>query len=88
MQLDAFIREKSLTDEGFAKLLGSDVSEWAVRKWRYGQRIPRPTMQQRIARATDGKVTSNDFLDAVMASDQRREEAAARRAALQTEQAA
>ncbi len=82
MQLDAFIRDKSLTDEGFAKLLGEDVSEWAVRKWRYGQRIPRPAMQQRIAKATEGKVTPNDFLDAVMASDQRREEAAAKRAAL------
>ncbi|MCJ2085528.1 hypothetical protein MKK88_05900 [Methylobacterium sp. E-005] len=79
MQLDAFIREKSLTDEGFAKLLGPDVSEWAVRKWRYGQRIPRPTMQQRIAKTTNGAVTPNDFLAAVMASGQRREQAAAKR---------
>ncbi|WP_071000493.1 hypothetical protein [Methylobacterium sp. C1] len=81
MQLDAFIRERSLSDEGFAQILGDDVSEWAVRKWRYGQRIPRPAMQQRIAKATEGKVTPNDFLEAVMASDQRREEAAAKRAA-------
>jgi DNA-binding transcriptional regulator YdaS (Cro superfamily) len=79
MQLDTFIREKSLTDESFALLLGEDVSEWAVRKWRYGQRIPRPTMQQRIAVATGGQVTPNDFLAAVVASGRRREEAAAKR---------
>lgn len=81
MQLDAFIRDRSLTDESFAQLIGDDVSEWAVRKWRYGQRIPRPAMQRRIARATEGRVTPNDFVDAVMASDRRREEAAARRSA-------
>ncbi len=81
MQLDAFICDQSLTNEGFAKLLGEDVSEWAVRKWRYGQRIPRPSMQQRISEATDGQVTANDFLAAVVASGQRRAEAEARRAA-------
>ena len=79
MQLDAFIRDKSLTDESFAQLIGPDVSEWAVRKWRYGQRIPRPGMQQRISCATKGLVTPNDFLAAVVASGERREQAAAKR---------
>lgn len=81
MQLDDFICDQSLTNEGFAKLLGDDVSEWAVRKWRYGQRIPRPSMQQRICEATEGQVTANDFLAAVVASGQRRAEAEARRSA-------
>jgi len=77
MQLDAYLREKKLADESFAALLGSDVSAWGVRKWRYGQRIPRLAMQQRIAAATSGAVTANDFVAAAIAADRRREEAAA-----------
>lgn len=75
MQLDAFIRDRKLTDESFAALLGPDVSAWAVRKWRYGQRIPRIGMQQRIAAATEFQVTPNDFVEAVLASERRRAEA-------------
>ncbi|MER2263533.1 hypothetical protein [Methylobacterium oxalidis] len=77
MQLDAYIRENKLTDEGFARLLGPNVSEWAVRKWRYGQRIPRLAQQLRIAEVTHGAVTANDFVAAVIAADQRRVDAGA-----------
>jgi hypothetical protein len=38
-------------------------SPWAVRKWRYRQRVPRPEMQRRIAKITDDKVTPNDWMD-------------------------
>lgn len=78
MQLDAFIRDRKLTDAEFAALLGTDVSAWAVRKWRYGQRIPRIDMQQRIAAATEDLVAPNDFVEAVLASKRRRAEAAAK----------
>jgi hypothetical protein len=67
MQLDAYLRENDLTDEGFAKILGAGVSAWAVRKWRYGQRIPRLAQQKRIREATSGLVTSNDLLAAAEA---------------------
>ena len=73
MQLDAYLRENNLTNEAFATKIGADVSVWAVRKWRYGQRIPRLAMQGRIAHATGGAVTANDFVAAALASDQRRE---------------
>lgn len=78
MQLDAFIRDRKLTDDSFAALLGPDVSAWAVRKWRYGQRIPRIGMQQRIAAATKNQVAPNDFVEAVLASERRRAEAASK----------
>lgn len=77
MQLDTYIRENKLTDGGFAKLLGPGVSEWAVRKWRYGQRIPRRAQQMRIAEVTNNLVTANDFVAAAAAADQRREAVAA-----------
>lgn len=64
MQLDAYLRANDLTDEAFAKLLGPGVSAWAVRKWRYGQRIPRLAQQKRIREVTDGKVTANDLIAA------------------------
>lgn len=73
MQLDAYIREQKLTDEGFAKLLGPSVSEWAVRKWRYGQRIPRFIMQKRILAVTAGAVTPSDLVEAVAESGRRRD---------------
>lgn len=72
MQLDAYLRENKLTDESFAALLGADVSTWGVRKWRYGQRVPRLAMQQRISAATNGAVTANDFVAAAIAADGRR----------------
>jgi hypothetical protein len=76
MQLDTYIRNNRLTDESFAKLLGPEVSEWAVRKWRYGQRIPRLATQMRIASVTKNAVTANDFVAAASAADQRRANAA------------
>ena len=44
-----------------AALIG-EVSEGAVKKWRYGERTPRPHQMARITAATDGQVTANDFM--------------------------
>jgi transcriptional regulator with XRE-family HTH domain len=38
------------------------VSSHAVKKWRYGERVPRPDAMQRLAKATGGKVTADDFM--------------------------
>jgi len=38
-----------------------DVSLGAVRKWRTGERIPRPHIVSRIARATRGSVSPKDW---------------------------
>jgi DNA-binding transcriptional regulator YiaG len=67
MQLDAYLRANDLTDEDFAKILGPGVSAWAVRKWRYGQRIPRLAQQLRIREVTKNKVTANDLIAAAQA---------------------
>lgn len=72
MQLDAYIRERNLSDGSFAAMLGDGVSAWAVRKWRYGQRIPRLAQQIKIAEVTGNLVTSNDLVAAATAADARR----------------
>jgi DNA-binding transcriptional regulator YiaG len=67
MKLADFLDAKGLSDEGFAALVGN-VSVWGVRKWRYGQRTPRPREMARIVEVTQGVVTANDFLPAPAAS--------------------
>jgi transcriptional regulator with XRE-family HTH domain len=59
MKLIEYLREQNLTDEQFAEQVGK--SKWAVRKWMYGQRVPRHNEMQSIALLTGGKVTANDF---------------------------
>ena len=60
MKLIDYLRRQNLTDEQFAALVGR--SRWAVRKWMYGQRTPRLSEMQAIARVTDGAVSANDFM--------------------------
>ncbi|MGO4449066.1 hypothetical protein AB4Y96_09075 [Phyllobacterium sp. TAF24] len=38
-----------------------DISPSGVRKWMYGERIPRPDQMRRLAFATNGEVMPNDF---------------------------
>lgn len=63
MQLADYMREEALDDAAFAALIGPGFSPWTVRKWRYGQRTPRPEMLRRIAAITGHRVTPNDFAD-------------------------
>lgn len=62
MKLAKFMKENRLTDAAFANLVGS--TEFAVGKWRRGERTPRRSSMQRILLATAGAVTPNDFLSA------------------------
>lgn len=64
MKLAAYMEAQGLDDAAMAARIGPDVSSWAVRKWRYGQRIPRLGMQRRILDATAGAVTPQDHFDA------------------------
>lgn len=41
-----------------------DVSAFAVRKWKYGERTPRGKTLARIGEITGGVVTANDFTPA------------------------
>lgn len=59
MELHEWLNANHISTEEFADRIG--VSAGGVRKWRYGERLPRPKAMKRIAEATDGAVTANDF---------------------------
>ena len=60
MTLAEFIKARSLTDAHLAELLGCSIG--ALRKWKYGERTPRPDQMRKITEVTDNLVTPNDFL--------------------------
>jgi hypothetical protein len=62
MKLTQYLREKCLDDETFASLSSGAFSPEAVRKWRFGVRIPRPEQMRLIFELTQGAVTPNDFV--------------------------
>lgn len=58
--LHNFIRNVACsTATAFADIHG--FSQWSVRHWTRGDKIPNPEMQDRIERATDGAVTPADW---------------------------
>ncbi|WP_442907408.1 helix-turn-helix domain-containing protein [Kaistia sp. MMO-174] len=59
MKLAAYLLTHRLTNDAFGAKVGASPA--AVRKWRYGERIPRPEQMSRIAAATGGEVTAADF---------------------------
>lgn len=61
MKLADFMKDRGLDDAAMAVLIG-EASEGAVKKWRYGERTPRPNQMTRITAATAGAVTANDFM--------------------------
>jgi DNA-binding transcriptional regulator YdaS (Cro superfamily) len=61
MKLSSYMELRSLNDRAMADLIG-DCQETAVRKWRLGERIPRPRAMRRILEVTEGGVTPADFI--------------------------
>lgn len=61
MKLSDYMRQHALSDDAMAALVGG-CSASAVRKWKYGERMPRAGVLARIHDATEGHVTANDFL--------------------------
>lgn len=61
MKLIDYLKLSNLDDEAFASSIGCSAS--AVRKWKYGERIPRRHALKRIERATNGAVTVADFFN-------------------------
>lgn len=61
MKLSDYLAEKQIEKAAFAATLG--VTMMAVHQWLAGTRIPRPEFIRKIADATDGLVTANDFVD-------------------------
>jgi len=62
MDLARYLRDNDLDDESFAVLGAGAFSAEAVRKWRFGVRVPRPEHISLIAKLTDGQVTANDLV--------------------------
>lgn len=62
MTLNEFMKLANLSDTDIARKLG--CSEGAVKKWRYGERIPRRDQLRQIHDITNGAVTANDFVGA------------------------
>ena len=62
MRLADYLADQNIPDAKFAALIG--VTRQAVGRYKFGERKPEWRVLQRIAKATDGNVTPNDFLDA------------------------
>ena len=62
MKLLQYLKLSKIDDETFAGAIGVTVS--GLRKWKYGERVPRPKMIERIVQETQGAVTANDFYEA------------------------
>lgn len=61
MKLAEYMTAEKISPEQMASLVG-DVSASGVRKWVYGDRVPRPDQLRRIAEVTAGAVMPNDFI--------------------------
>lgn len=61
MRLIDWMREANLDDGQVADLVGG-VSGHAVKKWKYGERIPRRAELLRLIEISSGKVSPNDFV--------------------------
>jgi len=63
MKLMEYLSQEGLTTDAFAEKIG--VSQGAVSRYATGQRFPVRAILRRIANATDGAVTANDFVGEV-----------------------
>lgn len=61
MKLIDYMKLHGKTDQDIAAAVGKTPS--GVRKWMYGERIPRPDQMRKITEITGGEVTANDFFD-------------------------
>jgi transcriptional regulator with XRE-family HTH domain len=60
MDLQAYMNARGLTDAQFGEKVGRDRS--VVSRWRRKETLPDIDSMKRIAEATEGLVTPNDFL--------------------------
>ena len=63
MRLIDYLVKHNLTDEAFAKMVGG-VGRHAVKKWRYGERVPDAARIARVEDVTGGSVSLGDWHDA------------------------
>ena len=61
MKLAQYLTDKNISPEQFAASMGG-LSASGIRKWIYGERMPRPEQMRKIADLTGGLVEPNDFI--------------------------
>lgn len=61
MKLADYMKSVGLSNLAMARKIGC-CSEFAVKKWKYGERTPRPDQMARIRAATAGQVSADDFM--------------------------
>lgn len=59
-KLEQYLLERNLTNAAFGAVVG--FAESTVRHWRKGKRKPSLVALQKIATATNGEITPNDWL--------------------------
>ena len=61
MKLSGYMKLHHISPDDMATRIDG-VSASAVRKWMYGERMPRPEQMRRIAEITERQVMPNDFI--------------------------
>lgn len=61
MTLKQWMVKHDIRAETACRHIGCSI--YAFRKWLTGERIPRPRMQAKIMKFTNGAVTANDWID-------------------------
>lgn len=62
MKLLDYMRRENIDDEALAAQVGS-VTAYAVKKWKYGERVPDALTIVRLEEITGGEVTLRDWAD-------------------------
>ncbi|TFE97751.1 hypothetical protein B5M44_14185 [Shinella sumterensis] len=62
MTLTSWLTKTNTSDADFAERIG--VTRQALWRYKVAGRVPKPEIIARISRATNGKVTANDFMSA------------------------
>ena len=63
MKLIDYMRREKLDDERMSRLVG-DCTAHAVKKWKYGERVPDASRIVRIEKVTNGRVRLRDWSEA------------------------
>ncbi len=63
MRLLDFMKQRGLSDDQMAGMIGPEATPRAVRKWKYGETTPRLPALLRIEVVSEGLVTAKDFVE-------------------------
>jgi hypothetical protein len=62
MKLKRYMEVNGLDDAAMSALVGDDCTPAAIKKYKYGERIPRPDRILIIQRVTGNRVTLRDWM--------------------------